>query len=150
MQMQLDQLISQGLEELKRLGMKKSTIKSYKYSAFSPVRSYCVRNGTTNYEPVLMDEFLSSQKERLENNEISKRHYRKLRRAVLILKDLSQHGNFQSGRYNTSSTYKINEYFSHHLKKFLESLNLSKGTIANQKTNILQFLNYIEDKRFYR
>jgi len=55
MQIQLDQLISQTLEELKKLGMKKSTIKSYRYSAYSPIRNYCVQQRTTRYEPATLD-----------------------------------------------------------------------------------------------
>lgn len=144
MQIQLDQLISQTLEELKKLGMKKSTIKSYRYSTYSPIKNYCIQHGTTCYEPAILNAFLSSQKKRLESNEISKRHYRKLRRAVLMLQDLFQHGTFQRNHYSAGSIYKTNEYFGLNLKQFLEVQHLSKGTIANLKSYLLKFLNHIE------
>lgn len=144
MQIQLDQFICQTLEELKKLGMKKSTIKSYHYSAYRPIRNYCVQHGTNCYEPATLDAFLSSQKKRLENSEISKRHYRRLRRAVLMLQDLSQYGRLQWDRYSAGATYKTNEYFSLYLKQFLEAQHVSKGIIATIRSYILQFLCHIE------
>jgi len=144
MQIQVDKLIDQTLEELKKLGMSKSTIKAYRYSAYSPIRNYCIQHGTTCYESAALDSFLSFQKKRLENNEFSKRHYRKLRRAVLMLKDYSQHETLQWSYYNTRFIYKINEYFSLCLKQFLDTLCLRKGTIANHRSYILQFLDHIE------
>jgi site-specific recombinase XerD len=144
MQIQLNQLINQILEELKKLGMKKSTIKSYRDSTYSPIRRYCVQQGTTCYEPVILDAFLSSQLKRQENNEISKRHYRRLRRAIIMLQDLFQHDTLQSGRYSAGSKYKPNEYFSLCLKQFLEVQHVSEGTIAHLKTNISQFLTHME------
>lgn len=145
MQIQLDQLINQTLEELKKLGMKKMTIKSYRYSAYCSIKNYCVQHGTTYFEPIILNGFLSFQKKRLESNEISKRHYRKLRRAVLMLEDFSQYGTIQWGYYGNRSTYKTNDYFNLNLGKFLENLHLSKGTIAGIKSNILHFLNHLED-----
>ena len=144
MQIQLDQLISQTLEELKKLGMKKSTIKSYRYSAYSPIRNYCVQQRTTRYEPATLDAFLFYQKKRLENKEISKRHYRRLRRAVLMLQDFYQHGTIQWEHYNTGTQYQSNDYFSLCLKQFLNAQHISKGTIATLKSSILQFFCYIE------
>jgi len=144
MQIQLDQLIRQTLEELKKLEMKKSTIKSYQYSAYSPIKSYCVQHGTTYYDPIILSEFLFSQKKRLENSKISERHYRRLSRSVQMLQDLYQYGTLQWDYYRIGSTYKINEHFSHCFKQFLEAQCLSKGTIAILKSVILQFLCHIQ------
>lgn len=143
MQIQLDQLISQILEELKKLGMKESTIKSYRNSTYCPIRNYCVRQGTSCYEPAILDAFLSLQQKRLEYKEISKRHYRRLRRAIIMLQDIFQLGTLQSGRYSAGSKYKPNEYFSLCLKQFLELQHVSEGTIANLKTYTSQFLSLI-------
>ncbi len=144
MQIHLDQLISQTLEELTRLGLRESTIKSYRYSAYSPIRNYCYQHGTTCYEPAILDAFLSSQQKRLKCNEISKYYYRKLRRAVLMLKDISEHGTLQWGCYSAESKYQVSEYFSFCLEQFLEIQLLSKRTIAKNKSQILQFLYHIE------
>lgn len=142
--MQLDQLINQALEELKKLGMAKLTIKSYRYSVYSPIRNYCVKHGTNCYEPATLDSFLSVQKKRLENSEISARYYRQLRRAVQMLHDIYQYGTLQWDYYSARSLYKTNEYFSLCLNQFLDAQHLSKGSIANLRTYILQFLCYIE------
>lgn len=64
MQIDLNRLISQTLEELKKLGMKKSTIRSYRYSAYSPIRNYCIQHGTTCYVPAILGAFLALQKKR--------------------------------------------------------------------------------------
>jgi len=141
---QLDKLISQTLEELKKVGMSKSTIKAYRYSAYSPIKNYCFQQGITCYDPATVDTFLYSQKKRLEDNEISKRHYRKLRRAVLMLKEFSQQGVLQWRYYSNRSRYRINEYFSLYLRQFLDTQDVSKGTIANRRSIIRHFLNHIE------
>jgi site-specific recombinase XerD len=143
MQIPLKRLVENVLEELKRLGMSKLTIKTYKYSAYSPIRNYCARNGTTCYEPATLNAFICFQKKRLENSEISEKHFRMLRRAVLMLHDLYQHGTLQGCRYD--SGYEISEYFGLCLEQLLEAQqHLSKGTIYQLRSNILQFLYHIE------
>ncbi len=144
MQIPLERLIKNVLKELKKLGMAELTIKSYKYSAYSPISNYCARNGTTCYEPAMLNAFICYQKERLENSEISEKYFRTLRRAVLMLHDLYQHGTLQGCRYNSGSKYKTNEYFDLCLKQFLEAQHLSKGTISNLRSIILQFLCQME------
>ena len=144
MQIPLERLIKNVLEELKKLGMAKLTIKSYTYSAYSPIRNYCARNGTTCYEPATLNAFICFQKKRLENSKISEKHFRMLRRAVLMLHDLYQHGTLQGCRYDSGSKYEISEYFGLCLKQFLEAQHLSKGTISQLRSNILRFLYHIE------
>lgn len=144
MQIELDSIIHKCLGELKDLGMKESTIQSYKNSAYRPIQNHCVRQGVTRYEPTMLDAYLSSQKKRLKSNKISCRHYRRIRRAVLMLHDLSVRGSLQSGRYTAGSKYKTNEYFRRCLIRFLEEQDLSKGTLAGLKSNILQFLHYLD------
>ena len=70
MQIPLERFIERVLKELEKLGMAENTIKSYARSAYVPLRNYCARNGTTCYEPAVLNNFLNSQKERLENSEI--------------------------------------------------------------------------------
>lgn len=144
MQIPLEQLIECILTELEKLGMAESTIKSYAGSAYGPMRNYCARNGTTYYAPAMLNDFLCLQKERLKNAEISERHFRKLRRAVLMVHDFHQHGTLQGGRYDSGSKYETNEYFGLCLERFLETQHLSKRTISTLKSTILQFLCQME------
>lgn len=148
MSVQLDSLISQALEELKKLGMKKSTIESYRKSTYGPILNYCVRNGTTHFEPDILDSFISSQKHRLENKEISSRHYRKLRKSIIMLHELTQYGTLQRGRYSSGSAYKTNEYFSQCLKHFLDSQHVSKGTLSYLRSCLLQFLCHLDNSGY--
>ena len=140
MQSLLEILIKHVLKELENLGMSKSTIKSYAYSAYSPIKSYFARNGTKYYEPRLLNAFLASEQGRLKYHEISERHFRKLRRAVLMLHDLHQNGALRDSRYHLGSKYKASEYYYLYLQQFVESQYLSKGTISTIKSIILQFL----------
>lgn len=144
MQILLEKLIKHVLEELENLNMAKSTIKSYAYSAYSPIKSYCARNGTECYEPDVLNAFLTSQQVRLENREISERHFRKLRRAVLMLHDLHQNGTLRYSRYHLNSKDKTSEYYDNYLQQFVEGQYLSKGTISLIKSIILRFLCQIE------
>lgn len=144
MKVLLIQLINQVIEELRKLDMKEATIVSYASSAYSPIRDYCVRNGTTYYDLTILNKFIDSQKNRLENNEISERHFRRLRRAVLMLHDLHNDGAIQGCRYHSGSKYKVNEYYNLCLKQFLEEQHLCKGTIGELRSNILQFLYHLE------
>ena len=145
MQIPLERLIERVLQELEKLGMAEITIKSYAASAYGPMRNYCARNGTPCYEPAALNAFLCSKKERLENSEISERHFRKLRRAVLMLQDLYHHGAIQGCRYDSGSRYEINDYFSLSLKQFLEEQqHLANRTVSGLRSRILQFLYHME------
>lgn len=144
MQIPLERLIENVLEELNKLGMAEITIKSYVGSAYGPMRNYCARNGTICYEPAALNVFLNYQKERLANSEISARHFRKLRRAVLMVHDLYQHGAIQGCRYDSGSKYETSEYFGLSLKQFLEAQHLGKRTISGLRSKILQFLYHME------
>lgn len=143
MQLLLDQLITQALDELAKMGMTKSTIKSYQYSAFNPVRNYYRQHATERYEPAILASFLAFQRKRQENHEISKRHYRQLRKAVQMLEDIHQYGTLQCNRHSEAK-YKTNEEFSDYLQMFLESQSVSKGTLAHIRSNIRHFLCYLE------
>ncbi|TEB04262.1 Tyrosine recombinase XerC [Pelotomaculum schinkii] len=144
MQIPLERHIERVLEELEKLGMADITIKSYAGSAYGPMRNYCARNGTTDYEPATLNAFLCSQKERLEKSEISERHFRKLRRAVLMVHDLYQSGTLHYCRYDAGPKYEISEYFGLCLQQFLEAQHLTERTISNLRSKILQFLYYME------
>lgn len=144
MRVPLIQLIKRVIEELKQLGLKETTIFSYESSAYNPIRKYCARNGTTYYDFTMLDNYLDSQKIRLENNEISERHFRRLRRAVLMLHDLYHNGAIRSCRYHSGSKCKVNEYYNLCLKQFLEKQDLSIRTIGGLKSKILQFLYHLE------
>lgn len=140
----LEQLIDRVLGELGQLGLSESTIKSYANSAYGPMRTYCARHETTCYEPTVLDAFLMAQKDRLASSEISERHFRKLRRAVLMIHDLHQHEALQDARYDSGSQYEVSEYFNRCLKQFIEAQYFSKGTIAGLKSIVLQFLCHLE------
>ena len=144
MEIPLERLIERVLAELDKLGMAETTIKSYADSAYGPMRNYCARNGTTCYEPVVLNAFLNSQKERLVSSEISDRHFRKLRRAVLMIHDLYQHEALQDSRYDSGSKYEASEYFGLCLKQFIDAQYLSKGTMSGLKSIVLQFLCQME------
>lgn len=143
MLIQLDKLISQVLEELQKLSMHESTIRAYQYSAYNPLRNYCLHQGTVRYEPKILDAFLSTQEQRLQRHEISGRHYRKLRRAVLMLQDFAHHGRLQASRYSSGSQYTTTDYFCRCLDRFLEAQYLGTGTKANLKSYTLQFLHHL-------
>lgn len=145
MQISLEQLIECVLEELKKKGLTSESIKSYSESAYSPLIKYCARNGTTYYEPTVLNEFLNYQKKRLENNEISERYFRKLRRAVLMAHDQYQNGAIPDRRYDPGSKYKTNEYFSLWLKQFLDAQHLGERTLGNLRSGISIFLHYLEN-----
>ncbi len=140
MQILLERLIKHVLEELENLNMATSTIKSYAYSAYSPIKSYCARNDTKCYEPGVLNAFLASQQVRLENREISERHFRKLRRAVLMLHDLHQNGTLRYSRYHLGSKYKTSEYYDHYLKNVLAQPDTS--TKAGIRDLFLMILMY--------
>lgn len=144
MEIPLDRLIDRVLAELGKLGLSESTIQSYADSAYGPMRTYCARNETTGYEPAVLKAFLGAQKDRLASSEISERHFRKLRRAVLMRHDFHQHEALQDSRYDPGSQYEVSESFNRCLEQFLEAQYFSQGTIAGLKSLVLQFLGHLE------
>ena len=145
MKNQLDHLINQTLEKLQMLGMKQSTIKSYRYSAFNRVRNYCIRQGVTTCHPETLCAFLSIQQRRLENDEISQRYFRKLRKAVQMLQEFSQKGEIHWHCHHEFSRCHVNDYFRACLKQFLEKQRVGERTIAQIQSSVLQFLNHLEN-----
>lgn len=144
MQVQLESLVSQVLEELRKRGMKNSTIESYNKSAYGAIRSYFSQQDAICYDPIILETFLTSQKLRYDGKEISARHFRRLRKAVLMLHDVLKYGTVQMDRYSAGSSYKTNEFFGHCLIQFLDTLHVSKGTLAYLKSCLLHFLSYME------
>ncbi len=142
---QLDQLINQTLEKMQMLGMKQSTIKSYRYSAFNCIRNYCIRQGVTTCHPETLCAFLSIQQRRLENDEISQRYFRKIRKAIQMLQEFSQNGDIQWHYHHEASRFHLNDYFNACLKQFLEKQRVGERTIAGIQSSVLQFLNHLEN-----
>ncbi len=144
MEILLEDLIDRVLGALGQLGLSESTIQSYANSAYGPMRTYCASHETTGYEPTVLNAFLMTQKDRLARSEISQRHFRKLRRAVLMIHDLHEHEALQEARYDSGSHYQVSEYFNRCLNPFIEAQAVSQGTLAGLKSIVVQFLCHLE------
>lgn len=144
MEILLENLIDRVLGALGQLGLAESTIQSYATSAYGPMRTYCASHETTGYEPTVLNAFLMTQKDRLARSEISPRHFRKLRRAVLMIHDLHEHETLQEARYDSGSPYPVSDYFHRCLNLFIEAQTVSQGTLAGLKSLVVQFLCHLE------
>lgn len=86
-QIELNYIINQILIKMKDFKLSKSTIKSYKYSAFSPIRHFFEENNQIYYVKEIIDEFLLIENERMNDHKISERHYRILRKASEMIEE---------------------------------------------------------------
>jgi site-specific recombinase XerD len=147
-QTELKRLIDQVIAAMDILKLSKSTIKSYKYSAFAPIRSFFEKNGQVLYSKELIDAFLASAKERMSNHEISERHYRKLRKALELLEEYYTTSVLRWKTRMNRTKIKVNEYFTSLLLAYEQNISrqLAPRTVACTKSNILQFLKFLEDK----
>ncbi len=146
-QIKLEQIIVQALEVMSSFNLKESTIKTYKYSAFSPINTYAKKKCKLIYSKDITDDFLKIQKERLNNNQISEEHYRKFRKAVELLDEYYTTGTLEWRIRHNRSKIKVNEYFSSIVLDFEKNIvkQLAPGTVLYIKSNTLQFLEFIEN-----
>ncbi len=140
----LDVLIDQVLTAMRDIGLKESTVFSYKSSAFAPIISYYRSLGEGNFSVSLTTEFVSSQKKRLQSGNISARHFRKLQRAANILREYNEEGCLTWRVYREPKELQSQE-FKQDLNSFTDSLQgaLSGSTIYRLESMISDFLNYL-------
>jgi len=147
-QIELKQLIYQVMAAMDAFKLSKSTIESYKRSAFTPIRIFFEKNNQVLYSKEFINAFLTFAKERLNNHEISGRHYRKLRKASELLEEYHTTSSLRWKTRDNRTKIKVNEYFTSLLLAYEQnsSRQLALGTAAYVKSNILQFLKFLEDK----
>jgi site-specific recombinase XerD len=146
-QIKLKQIIVQVLDAMSSFNLNESTIKTYKYSAFSPINTYAKKRGKLIYSKEITDDFLKIQKERLNNNKISEKHYRILRKAVELLDEYYTTGTLEWRIRHNRSKIKVNAYFDSIVLDFEKKIvsQLAPGTVLYIKSNTLQFLEFIEN-----
>jgi|SRR5690554_57533 len=146
-QIKLKQIIDQVLETMSSFNFKKGTLKSYKHSAFSSINTYAKKRDKLIYSKDITDDFLEFQKERLNNNEISEKHYRFLRKGVELLDEYYTTGTLEWRIQHNRSKIKVNEYFYSIVLDFEKDIvsQLAPGTVLYIKSNTLQFLEFIEN-----
>ncbi len=146
-QIKLKQVIEQVLEAMSSFNLTKSTLKTYKYSAFSSITTYAKKRDALFYSKDITDDFLKFQKDRLNNNEISEKHYRLLRKAVELLEEYYTTGNLRWKIRHNRSKIKLNEYFNSIIVDFEKDIfdQLAPNTVLYIKSNVLQFLEFIEN-----
>lgn len=147
-QIELKQLIDQVMAAMDTFKLSKSTLESYKRSAFTPIRTFFKENNQVLYSKEFITAFLTSAKERLNDHKISERHYRKLRKASDLLEEYHATSTLIWKTRVNRTKIKVNGYFTSLLLAYEQSNNrqLAPGTAAYIKSNILQFLKFLEDK----
>jgi site-specific recombinase XerD len=146
-QIKLKEMIDLVLDLMCSFNLSESTIKSYRYSAFSSINSYAKKRGTLIYSKEITDDFLKIQKERLNNKKISKKYYRLLRKAVELLDEYYTTGTLVWRIRHKRSKIKVNEYFNFIILDFEKNIvsQLAPATVLYIKSNTLQFLEFIEN-----
>jgi site-specific recombinase XerD len=149
-QIEIKQLIDQVLKVMSNFNLAESSLKGYKLSAFSPIRSFFIKNGKHLYSKETTDTFIKIAIERLNKAEISDRHFRKLRKAADLLEEYHTTGTLEWKVRTNRSKIKVNDYFTATLLTYLKSLSvrLAPGTVAYLKSNALQFLKFLEDRGY--
>ena len=134
---ELKKLIDHVLDALRAFELSTSTLKTYRYSAFSPIKTFFAKKGQHLYSQKTATTFLKRVKERLKNNEISERHYRKLRKAADLLEEYSATGALEWKTRTPRSKIKVNAYFTSILLAYEKNCckRLAPGTVKCLKSN---------------
>jgi hypothetical protein len=111
-QISIKQLIDHVLDAMLDFKLNKSTLKSYKYSYFAPIKKFFFKNGKLLYSKETTVAFLKNSKERLSNNEISECYYRMLRKAADLLEEYNITGSLKWKTRNNRTKIKLNGYFT--------------------------------------
>jgi len=146
-QISIKQLIDRVLDAMLDFKLSKSTLKSYKYSYFGPIKIFFMKNGQLLYSQETVDAFLKNAKERLNNNEISERYYCMLQKAANLLEEYHTTSSLRWKTQDNRTKIKVNEYFTSIILAYEQndSKQLAPGTVACLKSNALQFLKFLED-----
>jgi len=144
---ELKKLIDHVMNALRDLGLSKSTLKSYRYSAFSSINKFFKQKGRHLYSKKITGAFCKNIEVRLKNNEISSRHYRKLRKAVNLLDEYVTTGTLRWKTRDNRSSIKLNNYFTSILSDYEKNVRkrLASGTVKGLKSYALQFLKFLDD-----
>jgi len=143
---ELNKLIDRALDVLTELGLKESTVNSYKGSGFNIVRKFFIQSEEIYYDSDLMDKFILFADVLFKDKRISERHYRRLKRSSLLLMEIYHSGTIQWRYSGNRYKYKTNEYFNGWLDQFIKIHHLSKGTLAGIKSVLLDFLSFLEER----
>ncbi|MFT8312377.1 MAG: tyrosine-type recombinase/integrase [Sporolactobacillus sp.] len=148
-QIEISRLIDQTLNAMKSLGLKESTLKSYRLSGFYRIRKFFFSHEKIYYSSKIAGDFLTFEKKRLIREKISARYYRKLQKSVALLDEFYTTGTMKWAYLHNHTTVKVNAYFSTILLEYTKTLHesLSAGTINGIQSNVLSFLGYLETNR---
>jgi site-specific recombinase XerD len=145
---ELEKLINCVMDALCASGLSKCTLKTYRYGAYSSIKTFFAEEGKQFYSSKTVKAFLKNIKKRLENNEISSRHYRKLRKSANLLDEYVTTGALRWKTRDNRSDIKLNNYFNSILSDYEKNVRnrLASGTVKCLKSNALQFLKFLDDK----
>jgi site-specific recombinase XerD len=147
--MKLDALIDQTLSIIKERGYTEKTWKNaFRNGKFNSLRQYYNDRGTDEFNADITQEYIAAIRNRYKFGELSYSRCAHLVKLAAWIIEVHETGSLQ-WQAGIKSNIILNEYFDSALHKYLESekSSRSKGSLANRKSAILLFLDYLQNAK---
>lgn len=149
--MKLNTLIDKVLEIIKMRGYKEDTWKhGFRNGKFSSLRQYFEDKGMDAFDVGIAREYIAYIQMRHENGKLSYSRCAHLKKVAAWFIEVYETGDLQWKTQHVSK-FSVNEYYKTVLTEYIASKGdgFSKGSAANLKSVVLQFLDYLQNTKGY-
>ena len=140
-------IVNSLLEQYKSYGAADASIETYQHGFCGPIIRYCNKVNNGWYSAGVLDDYLSMQKEKLENQKIGKTYYSIFERIVSLIKSVAETGAADFSRMPASKKYNPSQEHWVIADKIVETNKVSSGSVKNLHTQIRHLFCFIEENK---
>lgn len=146
---EIHEMMSSMLNAAVNAGYPEQHVWGYLFARVRHIVTYYERLGIRYYDPVITEEFIQLEKERVERGEIVRGTWYAYRHAQFIMDDYYLTGKFQAHRDRMTSKYIVNPENEKLIADFVESKQYQDKTRRDVTWIVRRYLLYFERKGFY-
>lgn len=146
---QITKLISLVLKELKRIGLKKTSVDYYETEVFKPILQFFVSRYESYFSYETISDYLAIIQQRHQKNEIGQKHFRALERGIRLLLEFYQNNKIEWGLKKRGWQIYLSELYENLVITYQNTLYLQSSTVQGRGAVIRQYLSYLESQGKY-
>lgn len=139
-------VVDSMLSQYQAYGITDVSFDTYKNGLCNPIIRFCDERNGGMYSAEVLDSYLSTQKEKLANNEIGSTYYSMISRIVRLLKSVAETGTADFSREKSGKQYIPSPEHQDIVDRIIDLNNISAGFIKNIHVRIRHLFCYIEDQ----
>lgn len=135
---QITKLISLVLKELKRIGLKKTSVDYYETEVFKPILQFFVLRHESYFSYETISDYLAIIQQRHQKNEIGQKHFRALERGIRLLLEFYQNNKIEWGLKKRGWQIYLSELYENLVIAYQNTLYLQSSTVQGRGAVILR------------